>query len=67
MTSLQAALMEEEGRDRNAKVNMFEAGETLLKALDEAGKGEKALNQRIALKRAKYHRAKEKEIKGTEL
>ena len=66
MTPLQAALMEEEGTDRNAKVNMFEAGEALLKALDEAGKGEKALNERIALKRARYHRAKEKETKGTE-
>lgn len=66
MTSLQAALMEEEGAGVDTKVDIFRASETLLKALDEAGKGEKALNERIALKRARYHRAKGIENKGKE-
>ena len=66
MTSLQAALFEEEGRGLDARVDIFETTETLLKALDEAGKNEAALNERIALKRARYHRVREKETKGTD-
>jgi hypothetical protein len=67
MSSLQAALMEEEGTEMNTRVDMFKAAETLLKTLDEAGKNQGALNERIALKRARYHRAKERQIKGKEL
>ena len=66
MTSLQAALLEEQGAELNKKVDMFETFETYLKALDEDGKDEGALNERIALKRARYHRAREKETKGAD-
>ena len=66
LTSLQAAQLEEEGRGLDTRVDIFETTETLLKALDEAGKNEAVLNERIALKRARYHRAREKEKKGTD-
>jgi hypothetical protein len=45
---------------------MDETFETFLKALHEDGKDEGDLNKRITFKRAKYHRAKEIELKETE-
>jgi hypothetical protein len=66
ITSLQAAMLEEQGAELNKNVDMFETVETYLKVLHEDGKDERALNERIALKRARYHRAREKETKGTD-
>lgn len=66
ITSLEAALLEEQGAELNKNVDMFETVETYLKVLHEDGKDERALNERIALKRARYHRAREKETKGTD-
>jgi hypothetical protein len=44
---------------------MDETFETLRKVLHEDGKGEGYLNKRIALKRPKYHRAREIKVKET--
>lgn len=66
ITSLEAARLEEQGAELNKNVNMFETVETYLKVLNEDGKDEKALNKRIALKRARYHRGKKIEEQGTE-
>ena len=45
------------------RIELF-SSETLLKAVDEAGKNEESLNKRIAEKRARYHRAREKANRG---
>ena len=60
ITSLQAALLEEQGAEINKRVDMFETVEAYLKVVDEDGKDERALNENIALKRARYHRVKTK-------
>ena len=65
LTSLQAARLGEEEAELNKKVDMFEPVETYLEVLHGDGKDERALNKRIALKRARYHRAGEKETEGT--
>ena len=65
ITSLQAAFLEEQGAELNTKVGMVETCETFVKVLLEDGKDEGDFNKRIALKRAKYHRAKEIEVKET--
>jgi hypothetical protein len=67
LTSLQAARLEEQGAELNKKVDMFETVETYLKVLHDDGKDERALNERIGLKRSRYHRGKKIEGKGTEL
>jgi hypothetical protein len=67
ITSLEAVRLEEEGMGLNTKVDMVKPLETFAKALLEDGKDEKALNERIALKRARYHRIKEKGSKETGL
>jgi hypothetical protein len=67
LTSLEAARLEEQGAELNKEVDMFETVETYLKVLHDDGKDERDLNERIALKRARYHRGKKIEGKGTEL
>ncbi len=58
LTSLEAAHLEEMGASQSRKVDIYGVVETFLKELKEDGKGEEDLEERLELKRAKYHRAK---------
>jgi hypothetical protein len=61
LTSLEAARLEEGDTSERRKVDIYKVVETFLKELQEDGKGEEDLRKRLELKRAKYHRARQRD------